>query len=219
MLIQMRKNAHDYYKSSMKIILPFLLILVFSPISRCYAQSFESEITMEQDDSGKDELEITGIEETANPEEAVPESEEILTESKEVLMETQDKAKREQSRDDEYHYNPIGKRDPFYSKLLEEKKKIEPNKKLFGVQRYDLAELRLVGIIWGGLGRKGVVETPEGKSYLVKVGMPIGKNGGVVKAITNQEVVIQEFVTDYLGNEIENISIIKIQRKEQEQKQ
>jgi type IV pilus assembly protein PilP len=191
----------------MKIILLLCVIFIFLPVSKCLGQSFEPEIITEQDDSRIEDLEEFEIE---GSEEAMPEGKE------EAMTEAQDESEKELPEDD-YHYNPVGKRDPFYSKMLEEKKKIEPNKKVFGVQRYELAELKLVGIIWGELGRKGVVETPEGKSYLVKVGTLIGKNGGVVKAITNQEVVIQEFVTDYLGNNIENISIIKIQRKEQEE--
>lgn len=206
MLMHMRKNTHDCYKASMKITLLFCVIFIFLPVSQCFGQSFEPKIIIEQDDAGIEDLEGSEIEPS---EEAVPEGEE-------AVMETRDEAIKELPEDD-YHYNPVGKRDPFYSKLLEEKKRIEPNKKLFGVQRYDLAELKLVGIVWGELGRKGVVETPEGKSYLVKVGTHIGKKGGIVKAITNQEVVVQEFVTDYLGNNIENISLIKIQRKEQEQ--
>lgn len=206
MLMQLCKNVFNCYKLFAKSTPVFLVIFILFPSNKCLAQDFEPEIIMEQEDA-----KIEGLEE---PE--IEGSEEAIPKDEEVIMEVQDEATRELAEDD-YHYNPMGKRDPFYSKLLEQKKKIEPNKKLFGVQRYDLAELRLVGVIWGELGRKGVVETPEGKSYLVKTGTLIGKNGGVVKAITNQEVVIQEFVTDYLGNDIEKISILKIQRKQQEQ--
>ncbi|MGA1863730.1 MAG: pilus assembly protein PilP [bacterium] len=203
----MRKNMYEYYKAYMKIILLFCLVFIFISFTRCLAQEFESEIMIEQEDTGIEEPKVNETQETED---------EAIQEGNEAEMEELDKTKSELIQDD-YHYDPLGKRDPFYSKLLEEKKKIEPNKQLFGVQRYDLAELKLVGIIWGDLGRKGVVETPEGKSYLLKVGTLVGKNGGVVKAITNQELVIQEFVTDYMGNNIENISVIKIQHKEQEQ--
>ena len=210
-LTQVRKNICDYCRAYTKIILLFcgifILISFLLSFSRSLAQEFESEIIMEQEDAGIAEMEGAEIERN---------EEQTAQESEEAGMEELDKTKDELIQDD-YHYDPLGKRDPFYSKLLEEKKKIEPNKQLFGVQRYDLTELKLVGIIWGDLGRKGVVETPEGKSYLLKVGTLVGKNGGVVKAITNQEVVIQEFVTDYLGNNVENISVLKIQHKEQEQ--
>lgn len=119
---------------------------------------------------------------------------------------------------EDYHYNPIGKRDPFFSMVfLEEKKETTANKKMVGVQRYELTELSLVGIIWGELGRKAVVETPEGKSYLIKVGTPIGKRDGIVKAITKNELVIQEFTSDYLGNRLEKITLLKIERKPGEQ--
>jgi len=123
-----------------------------------------------------------------------------------------------EDKEEDYHYNPVGKRDPFFSKVfLEEKRETTPNKQMVGVQRYELAELTLVGIIWGELGRKAVVETPEGKSYLITVGTPIGKRDGVVKAITKNELVIQEFTSDYLGNRLEKITLLKIERKPGEQ--
>ena len=85
---------------------------------------------------------------------------------------------------------------------------------IVGVQRFELTEWKLVGIIWGKLVKKAVVETPEGKSYLIKVGTQIGRMDGIVKAITNNEVVIQEFTKDYLGNRLEKITLFKIERKQ-----
>lgn len=117
----------------------------------------------------------------------------------------------------EYHYNPASKRDPFYSKILEEEENIAKSKNAFGLQKYDLTELKLGGIVWGSLGRKGVVETPEGKSYIIRVGTPIGKKGGMVKEITNKEVVILEFTTDYLGKRTSKHTVLKLQNKETDQ--
>lgn len=124
-----------------------------------------------------------------------------------------------ESNQDRYRYNPAGKRDPFYSKLWKEDSAIElPKRAAIGLQKYEITEINLVGIVWGALGRKGVVETPEGKSYMINVGTPVGKHGGIVKEITEKEVVIQEFATDYLGNRVEKISLLKIKYEEKDEK-
>lgn len=121
-----------------------------------------------------------------------------------------------EQKETQYHYNPVGKRDPFYSKLLEEDEGVPGSEKAFGLRKYELTEVNLVGIIWGSLGTKAVLETPEGKSYIIKQGTLIGKKGGIVKNITNRQIEIQEFTTDYLGNQIEKTSILRLQHKEKD---
>lgn len=117
----------------------------------------------------------------------------------------------------EFTYNPTGKRDPFYSKLLEPDKSEVPIKALFGLQKFELTELNLVGIVWGTLGIKAVIETPDGKSYLAAVGTPIGKNDGTVKSMTTEELFIQEFGKDYLGNTVEKVTVLKIKPNQEAQ--
>jgi type IV pilus assembly protein PilP len=229
-------NEH-YYIHAIKIIPFILLTWIIMFVSPCMAESTGISSGVEQEDANIGTLENI---ETA-PEDANmsiknfedPNSEDLkdteIENSEAVLKQPQDNmaiSTRNPDdmalKDDEYHYDPFGKRDPFYSKLFysdlsDEKNTGEDETKKLGVQRYDLTELNLVGIIWGELGRKAVVETPEGKCYLINAGMLIGKQNGVIKAITNQEVVIQELVTDYLGKQVEKISVLKIQHKEQEQ--
>lgn len=229
------KTGKGIYRCMFLLIIAMCLLL---PASRGVAQSSETNSAPQQEEGiveGREvqddpmtevnhgEIAEGGEDIPAEPEEVTgnQEAEGLPGEGEEAALEDPNAPAPTESsmelKEDDYHYNPFGRRDPFYSKLWEDKKELQPNKKLIGVQRYDLSELKLVGIVWGELGRKGVVETPEGKSYLVKDGTPVGKDNGMVKAITNQEVIIQEFETDYLGNRIEKITVMKIEHKEQEE--
>lgn len=113
----------------------------------------------------------------------------------------------------EHHYNPEGKRDPFYSRILKPDIVPKPPKKAFGLEQYELDEIKLVGIIWGSSEKRAVVETPEEKAYIIKTNTPIGKRKGIVKSITDDEVIIQEINTDYFGNKIEKLSTLKLQKE------
>jgi type IV pilus assembly protein PilP len=63
-----------------------------------------------------------------------------------------------------------------------------------------LTELNLIGIVWGGFGYSAMVQTPDGKGYTVKPGTRIGPNNGVVTAITENAVIVQERFADVYGN-------------------
>jgi len=101
-------------------------------------------------------------------------------------------------------YDPRGKRDPFVSFV-----KVEDRKKagieamaLPPLQRYDLGELKFVGVIWTKKGPLGLVEDAEGKGYSVTVGTRVGRSGGVVSRITGKEILVKE---EYIGNRGEKI--------------
>jgi len=85
-------------------------------------------------------------------------------------------------------------RSPFATELMQAPE--TPSKPILN---YDLSELKLVGIIWGELGRVAVVEAPDGKCYLVKKNGEIGKLKGKVKEVGEDHLEVQATVTDYLG--------------------
>ncbi len=96
-------------------------------------------------------------------------------------------------------YDPRGKRDPFVSFVMVEQrgKAGNGNAMLPPLQRYDLGELKFVGVIWTKKGAMGLVEDGEGKGYSVTVGTRIGRSGGVVRRITGKEIIVkEEFVGD-----------------------
>jgi type IV pilus assembly protein PilP len=101
-------------------------------------------------------------------------------------------------------YDPRGKRDPFVSFIkAEERKKAGSGTALLPpLQRYDLGELKFVGVIWTKKGARGLVEDAEGKGYSVTVGMRIGRSGGVVSRITGKEILVRE---EFVGNRGEKV--------------
>jgi len=101
-------------------------------------------------------------------------------------------------------YDSRGKRDPFVSfiKAEERRKGGTDTTALPPLQRYDLGELKFVGVIWTKTGARGLVEDAEGKGYSVTVGTRIGRSGGVVSRITGKEILVRE---EFVGNRGEKI--------------
>lgn len=98
-------------------------------------------------------------------------------------------------------YDPRGKRDPFVS-FVREVAPLRGKEELAAVppiQRYELGELKLVGVLWTNKGAKALVEDAEGKGYSVTTGSRIGRAGGVVVRITEKELVVREEYPGYQG--------------------
>jgi len=111
----------------------------------------------------------------------------------------------------EYAYRAEGRRDPFESLIkgteivtaapqeegpfvaVVEAGKFSP------LERYDLEELRLVGVIDAGASYRGLVEVADGKSYFLGSGTRVGRNGGVVSRVLEDRVVITETYRNPLG--------------------
>ncbi len=98
-----------------------------------------------------------------------------------------------------FSYNPEGRRDPFRSIVVASEKGREGLENLPPLQRRELSEFRLIGVIWGGFGYTGMLMTPDGKGYTVRVGTRVGVNNGIVKGISERQLVVEERVTDIFG--------------------
>jgi len=111
----------------------------------------------------------------------------------------------------EYAYRADGRRDPFES-LIKGTEIVTAAPKEEGpfvavveagkfspLERYDLEELRLVGIIDAGTSYRGLVEVADGKSYFLGSGTRVGRNGGVVSRVLEDRVVITETYRNPLG--------------------
>ena len=100
-------------------------------------------------------------------------------------------------------YSPAGKRDPFQPLALRAKASRRPRENLTPLERYELGQLQLVGIVSDGKRYKALVEVMEAdkvvRGYTLEVGTPIGPDEGKVKAITPTEVVIEESYIDFYG--------------------
>jgi Tfp pilus assembly protein PilP len=109
-------------------------------------------------------------------------------------------------------YNPAGKRDPFVPFLKVEQKSVGIGiDSVPPLQRYDLGELKFVGVIWGPKGAYALVEDAEGKGYTVTVGTKIGRGGGTVTRVTDGEILVKEDFRDYTGGKVVRESSMKLQ--------
>ena len=97
------------------------------------------------------------------------------------------------------NFSTTGKRDPFRPFTLSTRTNSRPRESLSPLERYDLGQLRLVGIVWHVKEPTAMIEDSIGLGYIVKVGTPIGANEGKVKAIKPNEIVIEETYVDLYG--------------------
>ena len=99
---------------------------------------------------------------------------------------------------DGYSYDPQGRRDPFQSmaKLL---KLSQSRAELPPLQRLELSDVKLIGIVSDASGYYGLIQTPDGKGYTVRVGTLMGTNNGTIKSIAEQRIVVAEPTIDITG--------------------
>jgi type IV pilus assembly protein PilP len=95
-------------------------------------------------------------------------------------------------------YTPGIRRDPFVP-LPAKTENQKAKRPLSPLEQFELAQLKLVGIVWDSKEPKAMVEDTSGLGYIIKIGTPIGANEGKVKAIKPDEVVIEEHYTDFYG--------------------
>lgn len=67
------------------------------------------------------------------------------------------------------------------------------------IHRFDVSQFKLIGIVTGGRENQAMVTDPDGKGYVLKSGMTIGKNDGRVMTVTNRGVEILEQFRDDNG--------------------
>jgi type IV pilus assembly protein PilP len=94
----------------------------------------------------------------------------------------------------------IGTRDPFRPFTLNARPVARRRENLSPLERYELGQLKLVGIIWNTREPKAMVEDSTGLGYVVHIGTPIGPSNGKVKAIRRNEIIIEESFVDLYGD-------------------
>jgi len=112
------------------------------------------------------------------------------------------------------NYDPAGRRDPFLP-ILQELQLGKVDESLPPLQRVALSEINLIAIVWGGTyGYLAMVQTPEGHGYTVKRGTKIGHNNGVVSAVTERGIIVEERFTDLYGTKQEREYVKLLHPKE-----
>lgn len=110
-------------------------------------------------------------------------------------------------------YDPSGRRDPF-APIVQELQPRKMDTTLPPLQRVTLTDLNLIAIVWGAYGYTAMVQTPEGHGYTVRRGTRIGQNNGVVSAITERGIIVQERFTDVYGKKQEREHVKLLHPKE-----
>jgi len=96
-------------------------------------------------------------------------------------------------------FSPGARRDPFRPFNLNVRSSARRRENLAPLERYEIGQLKLVGVIWDIKDPKAMVEDSAGLGYVVHIGTPIGVNDGKIKAIKPNEIIIEEFYVDLYG--------------------
>lgn len=82
--------------------------------------------------------------------------------------------------------------------------------------KYEIRYFTLVGIIKDTENPLAIFEDPEHKCYTVHIGDGIGKNGGIIREIMEDAVVVVETRVPWIGSTAAEIKEIKIQLRPEE---
>ena len=94
-----------------------------------------------------------------------------------------------------FTFNPLSvKRDPFLAPP-----ESEVVAKISELERFEIAQLQLVGVMQGLGPAKAMIVTPSKKTFIVQVGDAIGRNEGTVTRISDSEVLVKESFRDFQG--------------------
>ena len=100
---------------------------------------------------------------------------------------------------EEPRLSPVGRRDPFRPFTLNTRSSPRRRENLSPLERFELGQLKLVGVIWNVKEQSAMVEDSTGLGYTVRIGTAIGPNDGKVKLIKPSEIIIEEAFVDVYG--------------------
>jgi type IV pilus assembly protein PilP len=115
-------------------------------------------------------------------------------------------------------YNPEGKPDPFEPLFKKEnvalasKRKIKRRKPLTPLEKLNLSQLTLVGIIRAPSGNRALVQEASGKGYVVKKGTYIGTQSGKVEQILEDRIIVEEKNENIYGKMTTVKKTLKLQK-------
>ena len=115
----------------------------------------------------------------------------------------------------DFEYKPEGKIDPFSSlfKVKEESRKKKRKRfPLTPLEKTDISQFKLVGVILSAKGNKAIVQEASGKGYVISKGTYIGVNDGQVVEILKDRVICEEEVENLFGETEIKSRILKINK-------
>jgi type IV pilus assembly protein PilP len=113
---------------------------------------------------------------------------------------------------EEWSYSSAGKRDPFRSYLheLDAPQNGIASRCSTPLGRFDVEQFHLVAVVTGLEDPVAMVEAPSGVGYSVRRGACIGKNGGVVSAVRNGELVVSEWAIRADGTRDKSQTVLRL---------
>lgn len=113
------------------------------------------------------------------------------------------------------------KKDPFKPYVVAKSAPISLQKRVKRTNRFalpihsfDVNQFKLIGVITGGKENQAMVTDPNGKGYVLRPGMTIGKNEGRIVSITSSGVNVLEQFTDDNGRVHKEYIKINLPRKQ-----
>jgi len=116
------------------------------------------------------------------------------TAAAEAAPEEVDYAQSEQ----DYFYDPRGKRDPFRSFQFADESG-DDTKQYGPLADFELAQLELTAVVWDASNPRALILDPGGRSFIVREGSQIGKNNGQVIHIGDNLVLVKETYENLAG--------------------
>lgn len=93
--------------------------------------------------------------------------------------------------------------------------KLRHNQRLgLPIHSFDVSQFKLIGIVSSSKGSQAMVTDPNGKGYVLKVGMTIGKNEGRIMSITSNGIEVLEQFRDDNGRVRKEHIKISLPRKQ-----
>lgn len=149
--------------------------------------------------------------ELAKAEPAASETAPALPEAASTPEPSPEEKEGEEAKDElAYSYDPKGKIDPFQSVFVMQAREatrvdtkgVAQKLPLTPLQKIDLSQLKVVGIILAEEGNKALVEDPSGKGYVITRGTFVGANFGRVRSILKDRIVVEEEVEDFFTGQM-----------------
>ncbi len=117
-------------------------------------------------------------------------------------------------RDGAYEYRGLDRRDPFAP--LVSKREGGREKGVSPLETYEIAEMKVIAILWAKNKYYAVFSLPDSKSYTVTDGTKVGTHNGVISKIVKDNVVIKEHVRDARGVMSPRDIVLRLRGEEEE---
>jgi type IV pilus assembly protein PilP len=78
------------------------------------------------------------------------------------------------------------------------------------LEEFPLEGLKMVGYLYQNKVGYAVIRAPDGKLHRVKAGNYVGLNFGLIKEVTDTEVIVKEMVQDSVGDWSERMSNLQL---------